>query len=263
MLLEILKINTGHPDIEGKHIFSVAADGNYSAKAAYEGLFSGSTSFAHYQRVWKTCPPPKMLFLPLARSLPIGDAGLLTDRPKEVWTTLPDASSVTKKLRPWIISWWPVCLQGISGFIFCGNLASRIWRHSLDAYPLWAGGRTKLKPWTALLWRASTIWLPWELGLFRIIETVVFLTAALLIYLWFWVQLGRKDWDGWWLGPKAFPFLLPGTLQSSFSPRFSCCEDDVHRFLMSPFMFLCFVLRKEALVTGLFFWPHNLSSFLI
>jgi hypothetical protein len=58
MLLEILKINTGHPDIEGKHIFSVAADGNYSAKAAYEGLFSGSTSFAHYQRVWKTCPPP-------------------------------------------------------------------------------------------------------------------------------------------------------------------------------------------------------------
>jgi hypothetical protein len=39
------------PDIEDKLIFSVAADGNYSAKAAYEDFFSGSTSFAHYHRV--------------------------------------------------------------------------------------------------------------------------------------------------------------------------------------------------------------------
>ena len=28
-----------HPDIEDRHIFSIAPGGNYSAKAAYEGLF--------------------------------------------------------------------------------------------------------------------------------------------------------------------------------------------------------------------------------
>lgn len=38
---------------------SIASDGIYSAKSAYEGLFVGSTSFVHYLRVWKTWAPPK------------------------------------------------------------------------------------------------------------------------------------------------------------------------------------------------------------
>jgi hypothetical protein len=39
-LQEMLSNVVLHPDIENKHIFSIAADGKYSAKSAYEGLFS-------------------------------------------------------------------------------------------------------------------------------------------------------------------------------------------------------------------------------
>jgi hypothetical protein len=46
------------PDVKDKHILSIAANGAYSAKAAYEGLFTGSVHFGHYERVWKTCPLP-------------------------------------------------------------------------------------------------------------------------------------------------------------------------------------------------------------
>jgi hypothetical protein len=49
-------------EIEDKHVFHIASDGNYSAKSAYEGLFAGSTSFGHYRRVWKTWTPPKCRF---------------------------------------------------------------------------------------------------------------------------------------------------------------------------------------------------------
>lgn len=40
-----------YPDIEDRHIFSVAQDVKYSAKAAYNGLFLGSCIFGHYKRV--------------------------------------------------------------------------------------------------------------------------------------------------------------------------------------------------------------------
>ena len=36
------------PNREDKHIFSIASDGRYSAKAAYKSLFLGSSSFEHY-----------------------------------------------------------------------------------------------------------------------------------------------------------------------------------------------------------------------
>jgi hypothetical protein len=51
-----------HPDIEDRHIFSIAPDGNYSAKVAYEGLFLGSCSFLHHKRIWKSWMPPKCHF---------------------------------------------------------------------------------------------------------------------------------------------------------------------------------------------------------
>jgi hypothetical protein len=51
-----------HPLIEDKHIFIIAPDGKYSAKAAYKGLFLGSCAFGHYKRVWKTWAPSKCLF---------------------------------------------------------------------------------------------------------------------------------------------------------------------------------------------------------
>jgi hypothetical protein len=50
------------PSIEDKHVFSIAPDGIYSAKVAYEGFFMGSTYFSHYPRVWKTWAPPKCRF---------------------------------------------------------------------------------------------------------------------------------------------------------------------------------------------------------
>jgi hypothetical protein len=48
-------------EIEDKHVFSIASDGNYSAKSAYEGIFAGST-FGHYRMVWKTWAPSKCRF---------------------------------------------------------------------------------------------------------------------------------------------------------------------------------------------------------
>jgi hypothetical protein len=50
------------PETEDNHIFSIAPLGIYSAKSAYEGLFLGSSSFGHYERVWKTWAPPKCRF---------------------------------------------------------------------------------------------------------------------------------------------------------------------------------------------------------
>jgi hypothetical protein len=64
------------PEIEDKHVFSIASDGNYSAKVAYEGLFMGSIYFSHYSRVWKTWAPPKCRFFSFG-SLLITGAGLL------------------------------------------------------------------------------------------------------------------------------------------------------------------------------------------
>jgi hypothetical protein len=43
-----------YPDKEDKHIFRLAANGKYSAKAAYEGLFLGSVEFEPFERIWKT-----------------------------------------------------------------------------------------------------------------------------------------------------------------------------------------------------------------
>jgi hypothetical protein len=39
------------PEKEDEHIFRLAANGKYSAKAAYEGLFLGSVEFKPYERI--------------------------------------------------------------------------------------------------------------------------------------------------------------------------------------------------------------------
>jgi hypothetical protein len=48
--------------VEYKHIFSIVANGVYSAKAAYEGLFTSSVFFGHYERIWGTWAPYKRYF---------------------------------------------------------------------------------------------------------------------------------------------------------------------------------------------------------
>lgn len=50
------------PNTEDRHIFSLSSNGRYSAKSAYMGLFLGSTTFGHYERVWRSWAPPKCCF---------------------------------------------------------------------------------------------------------------------------------------------------------------------------------------------------------
>jgi hypothetical protein len=50
------------PEVEDKHIFSIAPNGAYSSKSAYEGLFLRSMAFGHYKRIWKSLALPKCRF---------------------------------------------------------------------------------------------------------------------------------------------------------------------------------------------------------
>jgi hypothetical protein len=50
------------PDIEDKHVFSIALDDNYSTRVAYMGLFYGSCVFAHHKQIWRSWAPPKWRF---------------------------------------------------------------------------------------------------------------------------------------------------------------------------------------------------------
>jgi hypothetical protein len=50
------------PNIRDKHVFSLASDGKYTAKAAYKGLFLGSATFDHYKRIWRSWAPSKCHF---------------------------------------------------------------------------------------------------------------------------------------------------------------------------------------------------------
>ena len=104
------------PDVEDKHIFSLARDDKYSAKTTYEGFLAGSTVFGHYPLVWKTWAPKSVVSS--FGWLPIGDVGLRTELLREGWITRQDASYVTRKKKPWTISLSLVCLQESFGFIF-------------------------------------------------------------------------------------------------------------------------------------------------
>jgi len=50
------------PEVEDRHVFSMAPTGTYSAKTAYEGFFLGSVVFPHHKRIWKTWALPKWRF---------------------------------------------------------------------------------------------------------------------------------------------------------------------------------------------------------
>jgi hypothetical protein len=50
------------PEVEDKHIFSIAPNSAYSAKSAYEGLFLGSVTLGHYKRIWRSWALPKCCF---------------------------------------------------------------------------------------------------------------------------------------------------------------------------------------------------------
>jgi hypothetical protein len=61
-LWDILSTVELHPEREDKHIFRIANDGKYSAKAAYESLFIRSIQFEPSDKIWKSWAPPKCNF---------------------------------------------------------------------------------------------------------------------------------------------------------------------------------------------------------
>jgi hypothetical protein len=87
------------PTIEDRHVFSIASDGNYSAKVAYEGLFMGSVSIS---ATIPGCgkPGPHLNADFLFGSLRITGAGQLTGWPKEDLITLQNAPCVIKRMKP-------------------------------------------------------------------------------------------------------------------------------------------------------------------
>jgi hypothetical protein len=64
----LLSVNI-YPGCNDKHIFSIASDGKYSAKADYNGLFIGSTHFDHWERIWHSWAPPECNFFLLLAAL--------------------------------------------------------------------------------------------------------------------------------------------------------------------------------------------------
>jgi hypothetical protein len=49
-------------DTEDTHVWCFTANGQYSAKTAYEAMFVGATEFSPWERIWKTWAPPKCRF---------------------------------------------------------------------------------------------------------------------------------------------------------------------------------------------------------
>lgn len=50
------------PEVEDTHIWQFSSSGLYSAKSAYEALFTGSTQFSPWERIWKSWAPNKCKF---------------------------------------------------------------------------------------------------------------------------------------------------------------------------------------------------------
>lgn len=67
-LWDFISDYTLQPDMEDNFVFQLAANGKYSAKAAYEGLFQGSVYFEPSERIWKSWTPPKCPLLYVASS---------------------------------------------------------------------------------------------------------------------------------------------------------------------------------------------------
>jgi hypothetical protein len=114
-------------DLEDKHVFRLATNGKYSAKAGYEGLFFGSTHFDPWERIWQSWHPPKCKFFVWLAALGIGQQ---IGFKKEGWITLKVARFVIKSLKPLIIFLLVVFLQGNSGSYCLGKLIYTSFPHS-------------------------------------------------------------------------------------------------------------------------------------
>ncbi|GJN35088.1 hypothetical protein PR202_gb23821 [Eleusine coracana subsp. coracana] len=61
-LWDLLEDRPLQPDVEDVHYWRLSLDGRYSAMATYESLFQGATQFGPWERIWKSCAPPKCRF---------------------------------------------------------------------------------------------------------------------------------------------------------------------------------------------------------
>jgi hypothetical protein len=178
--------------VEDKHVFSIAADGNYSAKSAYDGLFVGSTSFDHYHLVWKTWASPKcrfFLWLAANKRCWIADrfAKRGLDHPARCLLCDLEAETIDHILVSCVFTrvfWFnhlkPFGFQrlapqpGLSSFM--------IWWEQISGMVTGLLGKDLNSLWSLVfLEKVSTRLLPWGHGQFGNLETVVFLMVVLLV----------------------------------------------------------------------------------
>jgi hypothetical protein len=189
------------PEKEDNHIFRLATNGKYSAKAAYENLFwdllslSVVTEFGirgllrnvnFYCGLWLT-----------------KDVGLLIGCRNEDSHTLKVALFVIKNLKILITCWWGVFFLDNSDTDGSGRSTCRA-SLSLAIGALWIGGRRPLISCRALLRKGLIPFSSWGSGHFGTTGTTAFLRCSFLMLL---RPLGklRRNWScGRWQGPRVF-----------------------------------------------------------
>ena len=203
-----------HPDSEDKHIWRFSADGQYSAKSAYEGFFLGSTRFGPWEKVWKTWAPPKCRFFMwlvahkrcwtadrlARRGLPHPTRCLMCDQAtktidhllvhcifaREYWyrflsqVGLQSLSPLSTQVS--FYDWWERVSNGASGLVLQG-LNSLI-----SSGP----------------------------GHYGLNETGVFFMEVHLIWLTLWSYPVKSESNGRWQGLEEFPSRLPPLHRNSF-----------------------------------------------
>jgi hypothetical protein len=88
-LWDILLTVELHLEREDKHFFRLAPDGKYSAQAAYEALFIGSTYFDPCKRVWHSWLPRNVSFPVVSCSSEVLDSRSTS----EMWAGTPGTMS--------------------------------------------------------------------------------------------------------------------------------------------------------------------------
>jgi hypothetical protein len=108
------QLAAGVPD---HHMWTPSSSGTYSSKSAYDHFFIGAVGFELVYRIWRSWAPSRCKFFHWLAAL---NRCWTADRlARRGWNLRITARCVTKRRRPFNISWFPVCLQGRSGLGCC------------------------------------------------------------------------------------------------------------------------------------------------
>ena len=193
--------------MEDKHIWRFSANGQYSAKTAYEGFFLGATVFRPWEKIWKTWAPAKCSFFMwlvahnkcwtadrlAKRGLPHPDRCPMCDQESETINHLLIGCSFAREL--WHLFLSQVGLQALSP-----QLSDSSFR---------TGGRGSPLTVVFLCFKESTLLSFLGLGLYGLNETIVSLTEPPLMWLGLLFCPAKKESYGRWRGLEEFPSLLP------------------------------------------------------